>query len=64
MTPRHTAPVADGGVRAVVHGRGHGRTAAGPPAGAPRQERRTANVDDGYRARERTPRPDEKGWST
>ena len=28
MTP-HTTPVADGGVRVVVHGRGRGRTAAG-----------------------------------
>ena len=66
MTPRHTtpAPVADGGVRAVGHGRGHGRTAAGPTAGAARQERRAADTDDGYRARGRTPRPDEKGWST
>ena len=56
MTPRHTtpAPVAHGGVRAVVHGRGAGG----------RQERRTADTDDGYRARGRTPRPEEKGWST
>ena len=36
------------------------RTAA--TAGAPRRERRTA--EDGYRARGRTPRPEEKGWST
>ena len=66
MTPRHTtpAPVADGGVRAVVHGRGRGRTAAGAATGAPRQKRRTADADDGYRARGRTPRPAEKGWST
>ena len=64
MTPRHTAPVADGGVRAVVHGRGRGRTAAGPTAGAPRQKRRTTDADNGYWARGRTPRPDEKGWST
>ena len=59
MTPRHTTPVADGSVRAVGHGWGRW-----PPAGAPRQERRTADTDDGYRARGRTPRPDEKGWST
>ena len=61
MTPRHMtpAPVADGGVRAVGHGRGRGR-----PAGAPRQERRTTDTDDGYRARGRTPRPEKKGWST
>ena len=26
--------------------------------------RRTAAAEDGYRARGRTPRPDEKGWST
>ena len=66
MTPRHTtpAPVAHGGVRAVAHGRGRRRTAAGPTAGAPRRERRTADVDDGYRARGRTPRPEKKGWST
>ena len=66
MTPCHTtpAPVADGGVRAVVHGRGRGRTDAEPTAGAPRQERRTADTDNGYRARGRTPRPEEKGWST
>ena len=51
-------------VRAVVHGRGRGRTAAGPTAGAPRQERRTADTDNRYRARGRTPRPEEKGWST
>ena len=64
MTPRHTtpAPVAHGGVRALAHGRGRGRTVAGPTVGAPRQERHTAA--DGYRARGRTPRPDEKGWST
>ena len=31
---------------------------------APRPERRTATAQDGYRARGRTPRPDEKGWST
>ena len=31
---------------------------------APRPERRTAAAADGYRARGRTPRPDEKGWST
>ena len=54
-------PLADGGVRAVVRGRGRGRTAAGPSAGAPRLERRTAAADDGYRARGRTPRPAEKG---
>ena len=30
---------------------------------APRPERRTA-AEDGYRARGRTPRPAEKGWST
>ena len=35
-----------------------------PTAGAPRQERRTADTDDGYRARGRTPRLEEKGWST
>ena len=66
MTPRHTtpAPVAHGGVRAVAHGRGRGRTAAEQTAGAPRQERRTAAAEDGYRARGRTPRPAEKGWST
>ena len=63
MTPRHTAPVAHGGVRALAHGRGRGRTAAEPTAGAPRRERRTAAAD-GYRARGHTPRPDEKGWST
>ena len=57
MTPRHTppTPVALGGIRAVVHGRGLGRTTGGPMAGAPRQERRTADADDGYRARGRTP---------
>ena len=38
--------------------------AAGPTAGAPRPERRTAAAEDGYRARERTPRPEEKGCST
>ena len=27
-------------------------------------ERRTAAAEDGYRARGRTPRPAEKGWST
>ena len=61
MTPRHTtpAPGAHGGVRALAHGRG--RTAAEQTAGAPRPERRTAA--DGYRARGRTPRPEEKGWS-
>ena len=66
MTTRHTtlAPVAHGGVRAVGHGRGRGRTAAGPTVGAPRRERRTADTDGGYRARGRTPRPEEKGWST
>ena len=64
MTPRHTAPVADGGVRAVVHGRGRGRTAAGQTAGAPQPERRTAAAEDGHWARGRTPRPEEKGWST
>ena len=66
MTPSHTtpAPVAHGGVRALAHGRGRGRTAAGPTAGAPRQEWRTAHAEDGYRARGRTPRPEEKGWST
>ena len=59
MTPRHTTPgpVAAGGVRAVGHGRGRGRS-----AGAARQERRAADTDDGYRARGRTPCPDEKGW--
>ena len=31
---------------------------------APRPERRTAAAEDGYRARGRTPRPAEKGWST
>ena len=31
---------------------------------APRPERRTAATEDGYRARGRTPRPEEKGWST
>ena len=32
---------------------------------APRPERRTtAAAPDGYRARGRTPRPEEKGWST
>ena len=66
ITPRHTtpAPVAHGGVRALAHGRGHGRIAAEPTAGAPRPERRTAVAGDGYRARGRTPRPEEKGWST
>ena len=34
MTPRHTAPVADGSIRAVVHGRGRGRTAAGAEDGS------------------------------
>ena len=65
MTPRHPAlaPVAYGGVRVVVHGRGRGRIAAGPTAGAPRPERRTAAAADGYRARGPTPRPEEKGWS-
>ena len=63
MTPRHTTPVADGGVRAVVHGRGRGRTATGPTAGAPRQKRRTTDAENGHWARGRTPRPDEKGWS-
>ena len=65
MTPRHTmpAPVAHGGVRALAHGRGRGRTAAGPTAGAPWQERRTAAAKVGYRTRGRTPRPAEKGWS-
>ena len=38
--------------------------APGPTAGTRRQERRTTNADDGYRARGRTPRPEEKGWST
>ena len=63
MTPRHTtpAPVTHGGVRALAHGRGRGRTAAEQTAGAPRPERRTAA--DGCRARGRTPRPAEKGWS-
>ena len=66
MTPRHTTPtpVAHGGVRALAHGRGCGRTAAEQKAGAPRPERRTAAAADGYRARGRTPRPAEKGWST
>ena len=65
MTPRHTtpAPVAHGDVRAVAHGRGRGRPAAEQTAGAPRPERRTGAAADGYRARGRTPRPDEKGWS-
>ena len=49
MTPRHTT-LAD---RCRADGR---RAAAG--------ERRTADTDDGYRARGRTPRPEEKGWST
>ena len=31
---------------------------------APRPERRTAAAADGYRARGRTPRREEKGWST
>ena len=31
---------------------------------APRPERRTASADNGYRGRGRTPRPEEKGWST
>ena len=64
MTPRHTTPaaVAHGGVRALAHGRG--RTAAEQTAGAPGPERRTAAAEDGYRARGRTPRPAEKGWST
>ena len=66
MTPRHTAPapVTPSGVRALAHGRGRGRPAAEPTAGAPRQERRTADTDDGDLARRRTPRPEEKGWST
>ena len=57
MTPlsRTAGPVALGGIRAVVHGRGRGRTTAGPTAGAPRQEWRTADADDGYRAQGRTP---------
>ena len=65
MTPRHTtpAPVAHGGVRALAHGRGRGRTVAEQTAGALRQERRTA-AEDGCRARGRAPRPAEKGWST
>ena len=65
MTPRRTTPaqVPHGGVRALAHGRGRGRTAAEQTAGAPRPERR-AGVEDGYRARGRTPRPAEKGWST
>ncbi len=63
MTPRHTtpAPAAHGGVRALAHGRVRGRPAAEQTVGAPRPERRTAAVEDGYRARGRTPRPDEKG---
>ena len=66
MTPRHTtpAPVEPGGVRALADGRGRGRTAAEQTAGAPRPKRRTAAAADGYRARGRTPRPAEKGWST
>ena len=66
MTPRHTtpAPVAHGGVRALAHGRGRGRTAAEQTVGAPRPERRTAAAEDGDRARGRTPRREEKGWST
>ena len=65
MTARHTTPVpvAHGAVRALVHGRGRGRIAAEQTAGAPRQERRTSAAKDGYRARGRTPRPAEKGWS-
>ncbi len=31
---------------------------------APRQKRRTTDADNGQRARGRTPRPAEKGWST
>ena len=66
MTPRHTTPtpMALGGVRALAHGRGRGRTAADQTAGAPRPERRTAAAEDGYRERGRTPCPAEKGWST
>ena len=66
MTPRHTAPapVAHGGVPALSHGRGRGRTAAEQTAAAPRQKRRTTDADNGHWARGRTPRPDEKGWST
>ena len=66
MTPRHTtpAPVAHGGVRALAHGRGRGRTAAEQTVGAPRPERRTAAAEDGDRARGRTPRREEKEWST
>ena len=66
MTPRHTtpAPVAHGGVRALAHGRGRGRPAAELTAGAPQPERRTAAAADGHWARGRTPRPEEKGWST
>ena len=41
MTPRHTAPVAHGGVRGLAHGRGRGRPVAEQTAGAPRSERRT-----------------------
>ena len=65
MTPRHTTPtpVAHGGVRALADGWGHGRIAAEQAEGAPRPERRTAASEDGYRARGRTPRPAEKGWS-
>ena len=65
MTPRHTprTPVAHGGVRALDHGRGRGRTAAEQTAEAPQLERRTAVAEDGYRARGRTPRPEEKGRS-
>ena len=57
MTPRHTAlaPVAHGGVRVVVHGRG---------AGGLLPERRTTDADNGHWARGRTPRPEGKGWST
>ena len=64
MMPRHTAPMAHGGVRALAHGRGRGRPATEQTAGAPRPERRTAAAEDGDRARGRTPRPEEKGWST
>ena len=64
MTPRHTtpAPVAHGGVRALAHGRGRGRTPTEQTAGGPRPERRTG-AEDGYRGPGRTPRPAEKGWS-
>ena len=66
MTPRHTTrtPAAQGGVRALAHGRGRGRTAAEKTAGAPRPERRMAAAEDGDRARGRPPRPVEKGWLT